>query len=97
MRALRACRRGQPPSPDGDGARATSAPANTQRRLPSPARDEAVAIHLPQRFALEEEKHRPRFPSTDEFGGNPLFQFVGSRNQNPNPIKHLPRKFGGWL
>jgi hypothetical protein len=59
MRARRACRRGQPSTPDGDGARATSALTDTQRRLPPPARDEGVAIHLPQRFALEEENTVP--------------------------------------
>jgi hypothetical protein len=26
-----------------------------------------------------------------------MFQFVGNRIEDSFPLKHLPRKFGGWL
>jgi hypothetical protein len=38
----------------------------------------------------------PAVPQLHEFVGNPMSRLVGSRNQNPKPIKHLPRKFAVW-
>jgi hypothetical protein len=39
----------------------------------------------------------PSVPQLHEFVGNTLFEFVGYRIEESFPIKHLPRKFGGWL